>query len=137
VSGVRILLAEDDDHIAKLVSFKLAKDGYQLTVARNGQEATDLLVGPKAPAEPWTAVILDVMMPHKDGWQVLRELRGSEKTAKLPVLMLTAKGAQKDITNAAELGAERYLRKPFDPAELAKVVRELVSLQGGGGGDGR
>lgn len=116
-----ILVAEDETHIARLIEFKLQKEGYQVTVAPNGKLALDKLA-----EKSWDLLILDVMMPVMDGWEVLKNIRGSEKLKDFPVLMLTAKGQQKDMANAAELGATKYLKKPFDPAELATTVKELV-----------
>ena len=116
-----ILLAEDEEHIAKLVAFKLSREGFSVTIAKNGQEAIDQLR-----LKPWVLVILDVMMPVLDGWQVLRTLRSSEDLATLPVLMLTAKGEQKDMATAVDLGVQQYLKKPFDPNELANVVKRLT-----------
>ncbi len=121
---IEILLAEDEEHISKLVAFKLTREGFSVTVARNGQEAKDQL-----PSKRWSLIILDVMMPICDGWEVLRTVRASPGHAALPVLMLTAKSYQQDMANAAELGATRFLKKPFDPVELAAVVRKMV--QGG------
>jgi DNA-binding response OmpR family regulator len=116
-----ILLAEDEEHIAKLVAFKLTKEGFTVTHARNGQEAIQLL-----PSRPWGLIILDVMMPVVHGWQVLKHIRARPEFARVPVLMLTAKNAQQDLANAAELGATQFLKKPFEPANLASVVRKLV-----------
>ena len=121
---IEILLAEDDEHIAKLVAFKLSKDGYNITVARNGQEALDQLA-----AKSWALVILDVMMPFFDGWHVLRTLRAASVNSTVPVLMLTAKSYQKDVVNAAELGATQFLKKPFDPNDLAAMVKKMVGTQ--------
>lgn len=122
----QILLAEDEDHIAKLISFKLNKEGYQVTVARNGEEAIALL-----PSRAWSLIILDVMMPIRDGWEVLREVRKSELKAagtahEVPVLMLTAKTEQQVIGAAAQLGATECMRKPFEPNSLAATVRALL-----------
>lgn len=121
MNNVQILVAEDEPHIAKLVAFKLGKEGYEVQVAKNGQEALDLL-----PTRPWALVILDVMMPLKDGWEVLKAIRADQKHAKLPVLMLTAKGNSQVEANAAELGATAVLRKPFDPNELAATVKRML-----------
>jgi DNA-binding response OmpR family regulator len=115
-----ILLAEDEEHIAKLVAFKLNRDGFQLTIAKNGQEAMDHLDSKK-----WSLIILDVMMPIYDGWQVLKTAR-STLGDEIPVLMLTAKSHQKDVANAAELGATQFMKKPFDPAELSTLVKKMV-----------
>ena len=116
-----ILVAEDEEHIAKLVSFKLTKEGFAVTIAKNGQEAIDMLK-----AKPWSLIILDIMMPIADGWTVLKSLRAMPELSKVPVLMLTAKGAQKDVANAAELGAQHFLKKPFDPQDLAALVKTMV-----------
>ena len=122
IHHIEILIAEDEEHIAKLVAFKLSKEGFGITVARNGQEALDRLA-----TRAWSLIILDVMMPVLDGWQVLKAIRQSDSLSTVPILMLTAKGDKKDMANAAELGATRFLKKPFDPAELAEVVREMVT----------
>lgn len=124
-SKKQILLAEDEEHIAKLVAFKLSREGYEVTIARNGQEAIDQLS-----QKPWSLLILDVMMPICDGWQVLKQARASPRLASVPVLMLTAKSYQQDMANAAELGATQFIKKPFEPANLAMSVRKLI--EGGG-----
>ena len=116
-----ILLAEDEEHIAKLICFKLTKEGWNVTLARNGQEALDRLAD-----KPWRLLILDVMMPLKTGWEVLQALRADPRFAGLPVLVLTAKGFQKDLTDAAAFGATAYLKKPFDPNDLAATVKRLA-----------
>ena len=118
-----ILIAEDDPQIARLVEFKLQREGFHVVIARNGKEAVDQLG-----SKNWSLIILDVMMPIMDGWQVLKALRASS-SAGIPVLMLTAKSyQQKDITNASELGATQFLRKPFDPSELAILVKKMVGV---------
>ena len=122
-----ILVAEDEEHIAKLVQFKLRKEGLEVTVARNGQEAVEALESPVA-ERPFSLLVLDVMMPILDGWQVLKKLRSSMPERKdLPVLMLTAKSGETDMAKSAELGATRFLKKPFDPAELHRVVVEMLA----------
>jgi DNA-binding response OmpR family regulator len=118
----QILLAEDEEHIAKLIEFKLKKEGFSITIAKNGKQALELFHS----AQDWKLLILDVMMPFMDGWQVLKEVRHSPFPS-VPVLMLTAKSSETDIAKSAELGATRFLKKPFDPSELARVVRETLS----------
>jgi DNA-binding response OmpR family regulator len=114
-------MAEDEEHIAKLVAFKLTREGYEVTIAKNGKEAIDQLL-----TKPWSLLILDVMMPICDGWQVLKQVRATSALAHVPVLMLTAKSFQQDMANAADLGATQFLKKPFEPANLAAVVRKLI-----------
>ncbi len=117
----QILLAEDEEHIAKLVAFKLAREGYEVTIAKNGKEAIDQLL-----LKPWSLLILDVMMPICDGWQVLKQVRATPALASVPIVMLTAKSYQQDMANAAELGATQFIKKPFEPANLAAAVRKLI-----------
>lgn len=114
-----VLLAEDEEHIARLISFKLERDGFTVMVAKNGEEALSLF-----PTRDWSAVILDVMMPVRDGWQVLKEIRSRDTD--VPVLMLTAKGDPQAIASAAELGATDFVKKPFDPSALSAKVREVI-----------
>jgi DNA-binding response OmpR family regulator len=123
------LLAEDDPDIARLVSFKLKREGFDVTIAEDGAQAIARLS-----EHDWSLVILDVMMPGHDGWQVLRELRSRTELARTPVLMLTAKGFDRDMGRAVELGAQEYLRKPFDPGELGRIARKLAQS---GRGEGR
>ena len=118
----KILLAEDEASIARLVEFKLSREGYDVFIAKNGQVAIEHLF-----SQPWSVLILDIMMPVLDGWEVLKKVRAIESLKSLPVLMLTAKGQQKDLASAIELGANEFLRKPFDPDELVEVVKKLLS----------
>jgi DNA-binding response OmpR family regulator len=116
---VKVLLAEDDEHIAKLISFKLGKEGFSVTWAVDGERALGSVL-----SEKWEVIILDVMMPHLSGWQVLQAARGAQ--IKTPVLMLTAKGEEGDIGRAKQLGATHFLKKPFDPLELVRVLRRMI-----------
>jgi CheY-like chemotaxis protein/HPt (histidine-containing phosphotransfer) domain-containing protein len=116
---IKVLLAEDDEHIAKLISFKLKKEGFSVNWAVDGQRALASVL-----SDQWEIIILDVMMPHLTGWQVLQSLRSAQ--VKTPVLMLTAKGEESDIDRAKELGATHFLKKPFDPTELVRVLRQMI-----------
>ncbi len=123
IDRLNILLAEDDQQIARLVQFKLDREGFNVVIAEDGKEAIDYLL-----ARKWALIILDVMMPVHDGWYVLKKLRQFTEIH-IPVLMLTAKSYHsKDIANAAELGASQFLRKPFDPNELAAQVKRIVGV---------
>jgi DNA-binding response OmpR family regulator len=117
---IDILVAEDEEHIAKLIAFKLNKEGYRVTIAKNGQEAIELLA-----KQSWKLLILDVMMPVMDGFAVLKTVRWTPALAELPVLLLTAKG-KGESPDMAGLRVEQYLKKPFDPAHLAQVVKSMV-----------
>lgn len=118
----RVLVAEDEEHIAKLITFKLAKEGFDVICARDGQEALNLLA-----KDSCALVILDLMMPVMDGSEALKRIRSDGAYAATPVLILSAKGGQKEETAVLALGANRFLRKPFDPSELARVVKEMTA----------
>jgi DNA-binding response OmpR family regulator len=115
----RVLLAEDDEHIAKLISFKLKKEGFSVIWALDGKSALSSAI-----SEIWDVIVLDVMMPRLTGWQVLQAIRTAQ--IKTPILMLTARGEESDIGRAKEFGATHFLKKPFDPAELTRVVRQMI-----------
>lgn len=114
----KVLIADDDNAIAELIKVYFEKDGWQAVVARNGKEAVELFKS-EAPA----IVILDVMMPEKDGWQVCREIR---RVSNIPIIMLTAKGETFDKVLGLELGADDYMVKPFDPKELLARVKAVL-----------
>ena len=118
-----IVLAEDDHQIASLVKFKLEKDGYTVHLGENGRVALDL-INKTVP----DMVILDVMMPVMDGFDVLRTLKSSDDTSSIPVIMLTAREMEEDVLKGFDLGAVDYMTKPFSPSELSARVR--VNLDG-------
>jgi len=121
----RILLAEDEPTIAKLIEFKISKDGHDVTIARDGLQAMKCI-----DTEAWDLIILDVMMPGKTGWEVLQSLRARAEFIAIPVIMLTAKGREEDRHHAAQLGATDFIRKPFDPAELSQLVARWLHQDG-------
>lgn len=118
-----VLIAEDDEHIARLIDFKLRKSGYETELARNGQEAVSRLA-----IRPWSLLVLDVMMPLVDGWTVLKRAREMDGLARVPVLMLTAKSLQGDhsVEGLVESRSTQVMRKPFDPAELSQRVASMI-----------
>ena len=101
----KILVADDDVNIADLLRLYLEKEGYTLTLANNGEEALE-----KFNMETPDIVLLDIMMPKLDGWQVCREIR---KKSNCPIIMITAKGETFDKVLGLELGADDYVVKPF------------------------
>lgn len=119
--GKNVLVIEDEPNIIEAISFILSRDGWSVATHSNGHDA----VGVVQSAMP-DLVILDVMLPGKSGFDILRELRSAEATRTLPVLMLTAKGQVKDREMAERAGASRFMTKPFSNAEVLEVVRELV-----------
>jgi CheY-like chemotaxis protein len=115
----KILLIEDEEHVAKLVVFKLTREGYETTWAKNGEEGLEHAVSGR-----WDLILLDVMMPLLDGWQVLASLR--KQRVPTPVLMLTAQGSDRDNSKSIELGADRLLKKPFDLDELVVTIGSMI-----------
>jgi DNA-binding response OmpR family regulator len=117
----KILIVDDDVNALKLIGYTLHREGYEIIAAQSGQEA---LV--KAQEEEPQLVILDIMMPGIDGYEVCRRLRATPQTAQVPVIMLTAKGQVEDKVAGFEAGADDYLTKPVIPAELVERVKALL-----------
>jgi len=115
---MRILIVDDDRPSLKMTAFLLKEEGYTVFTADNGQEALRQ-IDDKAP----DLLILDVMMPGMDGWEVTRYLR---RTTNLPILILSAKGETSDRVFGLDLGAYDYLAKPFEPSELLARVRAVL-----------
>ncbi len=118
----KILLIEDDDIVAGLVRFLVERQGHDLEWLSTGADALEH-IRQSAP----DAVILDVLLPHQDGFAILGQLRGDPDLKSLPVLMLTGKSREQDIVNALELGANDHLAKPFQPAELTARLQRLLT----------
>ena len=118
----RILLAEDEEHIAKMILFKLKKAGYEMTWKANGKEALDEIT-----ANPPDLAILDVMMPVMTGFDVLKAMKAQENTKDVPVVMLTARSQELDKMQGFDLGATDYMTKPFSPAELAARIARILA----------
>lgn len=117
----KILIADDEPNILISLEFLMKREGFEVTVARDGQEALDAV----ARSRP-SLVLLDVMMPKKTGFEVLQELRADEANRDIRVLMLTAKGRETDVAKGMALGADAYMTKPFSTKELVQKVRELL-----------
>jgi len=121
MKGAKILVVDDDVKITTLVEFLLRKEGFLTVVAHSGEEALRLVE-----LESPDLIILDLMMPGMDGYQVCETVKTSEKTKKIPVIMLTALGMGKDFERGLEKGADWYITKPFDNHHLMKRVRYLT-----------
>ena len=117
----RILIADDDPDIRQLVVYSLADEGHEVATAKNGREAVDHVA-----ESPPDLMVLDIMMPEMDGYGVMRELNERGVRDSLKILVLTAKGSERDFKEGYDLGADRYQTKPFDPEELVQTVRELL-----------
>ncbi|MFT5869139.1 MAG: DNA-binding response OmpR family regulator [Paracoccaceae bacterium] len=119
---LRVLLVEDEANILEAISFLLLRDGWDVRGHGNGETAL-------AEIERFDpdVIVLDVMLPGKSGLDILRDLRASDRTRNLPVLMLTAKGQTKDRELALALGANAYLTKPFANTELVETLHLVAA----------
>ena len=119
MAAQKILVVDDEARMRKLVGDFLARDGYEVLEAEDGEKAMDLFYADKDIA----LVILDVMMPKMDGWQVLREIRESSQ---VPVIMLTARSDERDELKGFDLGVDEYVTKPFSPRTLVARVEAIL-----------
>jgi len=117
----RILIVEDEQHISDGLKFNLEAEGHEAVVAPDGEQALDLLLKQR---RIFDIVVLDVMLPGKDGFTVAAELRAAEQF--MPILMLTARGRPEDVLRGFEAGADDYLPKPFDLAILLARIHGLL-----------
>ena len=117
----KIYVADDDPDIRNLLTFSLIEEGHEVTVAKDGQMALDAIL-----KEAPDLLVLDMMMPRLDGLGVLDGLVSNGMRDSTKVLVLTAKGGEKDRVTGLDRGADRYLIKPFDPDEFLSVVNELL-----------
>jgi DNA-binding response OmpR family regulator len=117
----KILIVEDEQHLAEGLRFNLEADGHEATIAADGERALALLVGER---RPFDVVILDVMLPGKDGFAVAAEVRGAGNF--VPILMLTARGSAADVLRGFEAGTDDYLPKPFELSILLARVKGLL-----------
>ena len=116
----KILVVDDERHIVRLVQVNLDRAGYEVLVAYDGIEALK-----KVSEDKPDMVILDVMMPRMDGFEVLKKLQADEDTKDIPVIMLTAKAQDADIFKGWSSGVSSYLTKPFNPRELLTFVERI------------
>jgi two-component system alkaline phosphatase synthesis response regulator PhoP len=126
----RILAVDDERHIVRLVQVNLERAGYQVISAFDGKEALK-----KVESEKPDLIVLDVMMPHMDGFEVLKRLKADDKTKNIPVVMLTAKAQDADVFRGWASGVDCYLTKPFNPIELLTFVKRIFESYDEGGSD--
>ncbi len=119
--GPRVLVVEDHPVIAELVETRLRIEGLRATKCLGGREAIK-----RIDSEPFDLVILDIMMPDIDGYEVLAHIRSQQATRDLPVVFLTARSSQEDIERGLRMGANHYVTKPFSGAELVRTVKILL-----------
>ncbi len=119
--GKTVVLIEDERNIIEAISFILSRDGWEVKTHSNGRDAVEA-VRARRP----DLVILDVMLPDRNGFDILKDIRADAELAATPVLMLTARGQDKDREMAERAGASRYMTKPFSNAEVLAAVHDLV-----------
>lgn len=117
----KILVVEDERDVADLIRFNLERSGYEVLTAHDGLRGQELAL-----TENPNLIILDLMLPGKDGYSVFKELRRDSRTAQTPVLMLTARAQTEDRIKGLEAGADDYLTKPFSPKELVLRINAIV-----------
>ena len=116
-----VLVADDDPDILSLVAFRLERAGYDVVTASNGEDALRTALERKP-----DLAVLDVMMPKLTGLDVVRQVRQNEATARMPVILLTARVQEADVAVGFEAGADDYLKKPFSPQELRARVQAVL-----------
>ncbi len=119
--GKKILLVEDERDLSKAIVFRLEANGYVVVTAYDGQEGFE-----KAKNEKPDLVILDLMLPKMDGYKVCALLKSDARYSKMPIMIFTARAQDNDIKMAKEVGADAYMKKPFEPETLLSKIRELI-----------
>lgn len=122
-AGKRILLVDDEDSLRVLVRANLEADGFHVSEAVDGIEAMN-----KVHKEKYDLILLDIMMPGKNGIEVMEELAADPALRNIPVILLTAKGELEDIERGAALGARGHIAKPFDPEQMVRTVKAALGI---------
>ena len=117
----RVLVVEDDHVIRELLVVNLKMEGHEAVTAVDGAEALRVVVD-----RPPDVVLLDMMLPGVDGWEVAARMKGDDATSSIPIIALSARAMQADIERGMELGVDHYVTKPFDPIELMHLVTTLL-----------
>ncbi|WP_344209784.1 response regulator transcription factor [Nonomuraea bangladeshensis] len=118
----KVLVVDDDEVIRQLIAVNLNLEGFEVETATDGQDCLDRVRDVKP-----DVITLDVMMPRLDGWSTAEKLRGEPDTSHIRVVLVTARAQDDDRRRGLGIGVDAYLTKPFDPAELIEVVRELAA----------
>jgi DNA-binding response OmpR family regulator len=125
--GAKVLVCDDEPFILKALTFIVRKEGHTVLEAKNGEEAVACIR-----ADRPAVVFLDVMMPKKNGYEVLEEVRGDETLKGTYIILLTAKGQDSDRERGLSLGADEFMTKPFSPAVILTRLREILASRGAG-----
>ena len=118
----KVLVVDDDEVIRQLIAVNLNLEGFEVVTATDGQDCLDRVLDVRP-----DVITLDVMMPHLDGWTTAQRLRSDEATRHIKVVLITARAQDDDKLRGKGIGVDAYLTKPFDPAELIQVVRDLAA----------
>jgi DNA-binding response OmpR family regulator len=121
VAKRKILVVDDDPTMVKLINVNLKLNNYSVVEATSGEQALDVLE-----SDVLDLVVLDIMMPGVDGWEVLKRIRGNAETQEMPVILVTAKTQDSDVIRGWELGADEYVIKPFNPLLLVEVIKMVL-----------
>lgn len=121
-SQVAKVLAVEDDHVIRgLLVVNLEMEGHEVLTAVDGRDALEVVA-----ADLPDVIVLDVMLPNVDGWQVAERLKSEPETSKIPIILLSARAMEADIQRGYDLGVEHYVTKPFDPIDLMQLVQALA-----------
>jgi len=121
---MRVMIVEDEPNIVESLSFVFSREGWQVAAALDGNSAIDRLL-----SDPPDVLVLDLMIPPLNGFEVLKRVRSEASLKKLPVLVLTAKGQEKDRHTALRLGADAFVTKPFSNRDIVQQVRDLAGSE--------
>ena len=122
----RVLIVEDEPNIVESLTFLLSRAGFDVAVETDGGKARGAVLNDLP-----DVLVLDVMLPGLDGFSILRQLRGDDRTRELPVIVLSAKGQREDQKTAAECGADQFITKPFANDAIVSAVRQLAERPAG------
>ncbi|MEV0582065.1 response regulator [Nonomuraea sp. NPDC050310] len=124
----RVLVVDDDEVIRQLIAVNLTLEGFEVETATDGQDCLERVLDVRP-----DVITLDVMMPYLDGWVTATRLRTDDETRHIKVVLITARAQDDDKKRGLGIGVDAYLTKPFDPAELIRIVRELAAAGQGRG----
>ncbi len=123
------LVVEDNEHVVYLLEFMLEREGFTVSACTDGREATDYIAG----SAPVDVVLLDLVLPYRDGFEILSQIRADQDWQGVPVIILSARTMERDVVRGLEAGANDYVGKPYNPRELlARVKRHLRAANGAG-----
>ena len=122
MSKKKILIVEDEEHLLELESLLLSTKGYEVKGVLDGPSALELVASMKP-----DLILLDIMLPVMDGFEVCRQIKANEATRHIPVVMLSAKKSKEDLVKAEQVGADRYITKPFKSAMVIEIIQRLLS----------